>query len=179
MGRIEEAVKIILEEIGEDVSREGLIETPKRVAKMFLEVCSSLKEEPPDLKVFTNEENYNQMVIVKDIPYYSLCEHHLVTFFGTASVGYIPRKKYVGLSKIARTVEYFAKKPQVQERLTEEVADYLFNGLEPEGLIVVIKGRHLCMESRGIKKTGAETVTSAIRGYIDKQEFLQLLNTTK
>ena len=179
MGRIEEAVKIILEEIGEAVSREGLIETPKRVAKMFLEVCSSLREEPPDLKVFTNEENYNQMVIVKDIPYYSLCEHHLVTFFGTASVGYIPRKKYVGLSKIARTVEYFAKKPQVQERLTEEVADYLFNGLEPEGLIVVVKGRHLCMEARGVKKTGAETVTSAIRGYIDKQEFLHLLNTTK
>ena len=177
--KVEEAVKVILTEMGEDINREGLIETPNRVARYFQEIGSAIVTEPPNLKVFTNEEEYDQMIVVKEIPYYSICEHHLVTFFGTVAVGYIPNGKYVGLSKVARTVDYFSRKPQVQERLTEEIADYLFKGLEPQGLIVVVKGRHFCMEARGIKKPGAETVTSAIRGDIDKQEFLQLLNTTK
>ena len=177
--RVEEAIKVILEEIGENPEREGLVETPNRVARMYEEICSALHTPPPDLKVFTNEEEYDQMIIVKEIPFYSLCEHHLVTFFGKASVGYIPNGKYVGLSKIAKTVDYFARKPQVQERLTEEIADYLFDGLTPQGLIVVVKARHLCMEARGIKKSGAETVTSAIKGDIDKNEFLQLLDTMK
>lgn len=177
--RVEQAVRVILEEVGENPSREGLVETPNRVARYFQEVCSGLNESPPDLKVFTNEEKYNQMITVKDISYYSMCEHHLVTFFGTVAVGYIPTDKYVGLSKIARTVEYFSRKPQVQERLTEEIADYLFDGLKPQGLIVVVKGRHMCVEARGVKKPNTETITSAIRGDIDKQEFLHLLNTTK
>lgn len=173
--KVEDAVRVLLTELGEDVTREGLVETPNRVARYFQEVCASLRNPAPDLKDFANEEAYDQMVIVKDIPYYSLCEHHLVTFFGTVAVGYIPKDRYVGLSKIARVVEHFARKPQVQERLTQEVANYLFDGLNPEGVIVVVTGRHMCVESRGAKKSGVETVTSAIRGDIDKTEFLNLI----
>lgn len=179
VSRVEQAVRVILEEIGEDPDREGLIETPNRVARMYQEICGSLKEEPPHLKVFTNDAEYNQMVIVKDIPFYSLCEHHLATFFGTVSVGYLPNSKVVGLSKIGRTVEFFAKKPQLQERMTQEIADYLFDGLEPDGLIVMAKARHMCVESRGVKKSNCPTVTCAIKGDIDKQEFLNLLESTK
>lgn len=177
--KVEEAVKVILSEMGEDVDREGLLDTPNRVARYFKETSLALVSDPPNLQAFTNEEEYDQMIIVKDIQFHSMCEHHLVTFFGTASVGYIPNDKYIGLSKIARTVEYFSRKPQVQERLTEEVADYLFDGLDPQGLIVVVKGRHMCMESRGVRKANTETVTSAIRGKIDKQEFLHLIDSTK
>lgn len=175
--RVEDAVRVILEEIGEDPDREGLVETPNRVARMFQEVCGSLKNDPPNLKVFENDADYDQMVIVKDIPFYSLCEHHLVTFFGTVSVGYLPKGKVVGLSKIGRTVEYFARKPQLQERLTQEIADYLFDGIQPEGLIVMVKARHMCVESRGVKKPNCPTVTCAIKGRIDKNEFLNLLQT--
>lgn len=177
--RVEKAVTAILEEIGEDPSREGLVETPNRVARMFQEICSSLNDAPPELKVFTNDAGYDQMVIVKDIPFYSLCEHHLATFFGTVSVGYLPKDKVVGLSKIGRTVEFFSKKPQLQERLTQEIANYLYDGLEPEGLIVMAKARHMCVESRGVKKSNCPTVTCAIKGNIDKQEFLNLLESTK
>lgn len=177
MRKVEDAVRTILTEIGENPDREGLLETPNRVARYYKEVCEGLNIEPPDLKVFTNEEGYDQMIIVRDIPYYSLCEHHLVTFFGTVDVGYIPNGKYVGLSKIARTVTHFSKKPQIQERLTEEVANYLFEGLDPQGLIVVINGRHMCVEARGAKSMGSSTITSAIRGDIDKSEFLKLVNS--
>jgi len=179
MTRVEHAIRVILEEIGEDPDREGLVETPSRVARMFQEICGSLQKEPPALKVFTNDAGYDQMIIVKDIPFYSLCEHHLATFFGTVSIGYLPNGKVVGLSKMGRTVEYFARKPQLQERLTQEIADYLFEGIQPEGLIVMAKARHMCVESRGVKKSNCPTVTCAIKGKIDKQEFLNLLESTK
>ncbi|HOA84106.1 MAG TPA: GTP cyclohydrolase I [Thermodesulfovibrio thiophilus] len=138
----------------------------------------SIEELEQEQTMYNFEVEENHTYIANDIWVHN-CEHHLVTFFGKASVGYIPNGKYVGLSKIARTIDYFARKPQVQERLTEEIADYLFKGLTPQGLIVVVKARHLCMEARGIKKSGGETVTSAIKGDIDKNEFLQLLDTTK
>jgi len=177
--KISQAIKTILYEVGEDITREGILETPDRVMKMYREIYGGLLSKPPDLKVFTNKEGYDQMIIVKEIPFYSTCEHHLVPFFGMVSVGYIPRGYYVGLSKIARTVEHFSRKPQVQERLTQEIAEYLFGGLQPLGLMTVVKARHLCMEMRGIKKPGAETITSVVLGDIDKDEFLSFLGSVK
>lgn len=187
---IEHAVRNILIAIGEDPNREGLIETPKRVAKMYSEIYSSVTKTNDELieefgKVFCESdkdgaEKFGDMVIVKDIPYYSTCEHHLVTFFGKAHVAYIPKDKIIGLSKIARLVEAIAQRPQVQERITKDVADCLVKMLDPVGVIVVIEGRHMCMESRGVKKPGAKTITSAARGaFKDDQatrmEFLQLI----
>lgn len=175
MGRIAELITELLAEIGEDPTRAGVIDTPQRVERMYQEICAGLKEAAPACTAFDNEEHYDQMVIVKDIPFYSLCEHHLVPFFGKAHVGYLPADKYIGLSKIARVVEHYAKRPQVQERLTKQVSDYLFNLLEPAGIIVVLEAEHLCMSSRGVKKPGTKTITSAIEGNIDKGEFLSLL----
>ena len=173
--KMEEAVKTILQEMGEDVTREGLRDTPKRVAAMFLEVSESLGQEPPKIALFTNEEKYDQMVTVDKIKYFSMCEHHLVTFFGTVAVGYLPDKKYIGLSKIPRIVKYFASKPQIQEKLTQEIADYLFDTMEPIGLIVVVTGEHMCVGSRGAKQPGVITTTCAIKGNIDKNEFFTLI----
>jgi GTP cyclohydrolase I len=177
--KVMDSVRTILDEIGDDPEREGILETPKRVMEMYKEVFRGLTDDSPNLKVFTNKDGYDQMIVETDIPYYSYCEHHLVPFFGKAYVGYIPNGKYVGLSKIVRTVDYFARKPQIQERLTEEIADYLFDGLTPQGLIVVVDGRHLCVESRGIKKSGVMTTTSAIRGDIDKSEFFDIISGSR
>ncbi|MDR2106638.1 MAG: GTP cyclohydrolase I FolE [Coriobacteriales bacterium] len=164
--KIAQGVRLILEGIGEDPGREGLLDTPQRVARMYEEVCSGIGQEPTELFEKSFGENHTEMVLVKDIPFYSICEHHLVPFFGMAHVGYIPGRegRICGISKLARLVDVFAKRPQVQERLTSQVADTLVEQLEPQGVIVVIEAEHLCMSMRGVKKPGARTTTSAVRG---------------
>jgi len=179
---IEYCVKKILENIGEDINREGLKDTPKRVAKMYGEIFSSLNQKPPDITVFKNVEKYNQLLAETDLEFYSCCEHHLVPFFGVAHVGYIPNKHYIGLSKIARIVDYYARKPQVQERLTHEIAKDLFKRLKPIGVIVVIEATHLCMSMRGIKKPHHSTMTSCILpdpGKFPRTEFFDLLKARR
>ena len=164
--KIEQAVYMILEAIGEDPTREGLLDTPKRVARMYAEVFSGLHEDPSrHFNVQFTEEQHEEMVIVKDIPVYSMCEHHLVPFYGKAHVAYIPRKgKITGLSKFARVVEGFARRPQLQERLTSQIANAVMGELDPLGVIVVIEAEHMCMTMRGVKKAGSQTLTSAVRG---------------
>jgi GTP cyclohydrolase IA len=163
--KIEQAVYMLLEAIGEDPEREGLLDTPKRVARMYSEVFAGLHEDPSrHLKVQFSEE-HEEMVLVKDIPVYSMCEHHLVPFYGKAHVAYIPRKgKITGLSKFARVVEGFARRPQLQERLTSQIADAIMGELSPLGVLVVIEAEHMCMTMRGVKKAGSQTMTSAVRG---------------
>jgi len=164
--KIQQGVRLILEGIGEDPAREGLMDTPKRVANMYEEVLSGIGEDPGKLFEKSFCENHNEMVIVKDIPFYSICEHHLAPFFGMAHVGYIPGADGLicGISKLARLVDLFARRLQVQERLTSQVADTLVEELDPEGVIVVIEAEHLCMSMRGVKKPGSKTTTSAVRG---------------
>ncbi len=164
--RIEAAVKEILFAIGEDPDREGLIDTPKRIAKMYEEIFSGLKEDPSEhLKVNFTEENHEELVLVKDIPFYSVCEHHFVPFFGTAHIGYIPKDgRLTGLSKLARVLDTVAKRPQLQERITSTIADTIQDVMDPQGVIVVVEAEHMCMTMRGIKKPGSKTITSAVRG---------------
>ncbi len=164
--RIERAVREILAAIGEDPERDGLLDTPSRVARMYEEICSGLREDPSEhlLKMF--EADHDEMVLVRDIPLHSLCEHHLVPFVGKAHVAYIPNMqgRITGLSKIARLVDGFARRPQVQERLTQQIATALDKMLEPRGVLVVIEAEHLCMSMRGIRKSGSSTVTSSVHG---------------
>ena len=164
--RAERAIRELLLAIGEDPDREGLRETPARVARAYAEIFAGLHTDPTTVLDRTFSEDHRELVVVKDIPIYSTCEHHLVPFFGKAHIGYIPGEsgKVIGLSKLARVVDLFAKRPQVQERLTRQVADALVTKLEPHGVIVVIECEHLCMAMRGIRKPGAATVTSAVRG---------------
>lgn len=166
--RIERAVREILIAVGEDPDREGLVETPRRVAKSYAEVFAGLHQDPADLLATTFDIDHEEMVLVKDIPFYSTCEHHLVPFHGTAHIGYIPSHegKVTGLSKLARLVEVFARRPQVQERLTTQIVDALMEHLEPKGAIVVVECEHMCMSMRGVRKPGAKTVTSAVRGQL-------------
>ncbi len=170
--RIEKAVREILEAIGEDPDRDGLLNTPSRVARMYEEICSGLHEDPADHLAVVFEADHDEMVMVRDIPIYSLCEHHLVPFFGRAHVAYIPgdEGKITGLSKLARVVDGFAKRPQVQERLTVQVAEAMEAALQPKGVMVVIEAEHLCMSMRGIKKAGSTTVTSAVRGQFRRSD---------
>ena len=163
--KIEDAVKMILEAIGEDTSREGLQETPKRVARMYAEIFSGLHRDiSEDVKVFTEPGN-DEMILIGDIPFYSMCEHHLLPFHGKAHVVYIPREgKILGLSKVARIVDTLSRKPQVQERLTSEIADKIIEAVNARSVCVVIEAEHLCMTMRGIRKPGSKTVTSAMRG---------------
>lgn len=177
-----ELVRQLLRLIGEDPDREGLQETPLRFLKAMAEYTRGYREKPESvLKVFEDGgEGVDEMVIVRDIPVYSLCEHHLAPFFGKAYVGYVPDKKILGLSKISRLVEVYSRRLQVQERLTNQIADALAKHLQPLGVAVVIECRHLCMESRGVKHAGSSTVTSALRGSIKKnadtrKEFLSLI----
>ena len=164
--RIERAVREILIAIGEDPDRDGLIETPRRVARMYEEIFSGLGEDPGDHLSVVFESDHDEMVMVKDIPIYSVCEHHLVPWFGTAHVAYIPNDdgRITGLSKLARLVDGFSKRPQVQERLTTQVADCIEEVLAPRGVLVVVEAEHLCMSMRGVRKPGTQTVTSAVRG---------------
>lgn len=171
----------IIELLGLDLEDPNLVETPERVAKMYLELFAGLSEgAEPRVTFFPNDEGYTSMVMEKDIPFYSLCSHHFVPFYGHAHVAYIPNQSIVGLSKMARIVEFYARRPQLQERLTEQIAGFMAQKLDPQGVMVVVEARHLCVEMRGIKKPGALTVTSAIRGIFNTQsvreEFLDLLN---
>lgn len=164
--RVEAAVRELLIGIGENVDRDGLKDTPARVARAYAEQFGGLYTDPDEVLATVFAENHSEMVLVRDIPMYSTCEHHLVPFFGSAHVGYIPGRdgKVTGLSKLARVVEGYSKRPQVQERLTTQVAEALVKRLEPAGVIVVIEAEHLCMAMRGIRKPGAITTTSAVRG---------------
>jgi GTP cyclohydrolase IA len=169
-GRIEKAVREIIEALGEDPDREGLLETPERVAAFYAEVFDGVHRDPGDVvDAFFGEEHYQEIVMVREIPFYSMCEHHFVPFHGQAHVAYIPRGRVTGLSKLARLVEGFARRPQMQERLTAQVADALTERLEPLGVMVVVEAEHLCMSMRGVKKPGATTVTSAVRGIMESQ----------
>ncbi|MFI7453719.1 GTP cyclohydrolase I FolE [Nonomuraea sp. NPDC049714] len=165
-GRIEKAVREILYAIGEDPDRDGLLETPSRVARAYAEQFSGLGLIPEDVLTKVFDVDHDEMILVKDIEVYSTCEHHLVPFYGVAHVGYIPNEQgqVTGLSKLARLVDVFARRPQVQERMTSQIADGMMRVLEPRGVIVVIEAEHLCMTMRGVRKPGAKTVTSAVRG---------------
>jgi GTP cyclohydrolase IA len=168
--RIEKAVQEIIEALGEDAGREGLVDTPQRVAKFYAEVFDGLNRDPGDVvDAFFGEEHYQEIVMVREIPFYSMCEHHFVPFHGQAHVAYMPRGRVTGLSKLARLVDGFARRPQMQERLTAQVADALNERLDPLGVLVVIEAEHLCMSMRGVKKPGATTVTSAVRGVMESQ----------
>lgn len=169
--KIAKGVRLILEAIGEDPQREGLFETPERVARMYEEIFCGLKQNAADHLNVTFSENHEEMILVKDIPIYSMCEHHLLPFYGFAHVAYIPKGgRITGLSKLARVVESYAKRPQLQERLTSQVADTLMDKLIPRGVMVVIEAEHMCMTMRGIKKAGSMTITSAVRGIFKTNE---------
>ncbi len=166
---IEGAVRTILTAIGEDPDREGLVETPRRVARMYAEVFSGLRITPESVvETIFEDEEHHEIVMVRDIPFYSMCEHHLIPFHGRAHVAYTPRGTVTGLSKLARLVETYARRPQMQERLTTQVADTLMEALEPYGVMVVVEAEHLCMSMRGVRKPGSITVTSAVRGSFDE-----------
>jgi GTP cyclohydrolase I len=164
--RIAAAVREILAAIGEDPDRDGLLDTPSRVARMYAEICAGLHADPTDHLATMFEAGHDEMVMVRDIPMYSLCEHHLIPFIGKAHVAYIPNRSgnVTGLSKIARLVDGYAKRPQVQERLTRQVADALEATLQPRGVLVVMEAEHLCMSMRGVRKAGSSTVTSSVTG---------------
>ena len=178
--RIAQHVSGILDELGLDRTDPNLLETDIRVAKMYLEMFRGLREGArPRVTTFPNDEEYTGMVMEKDIPFYSMCSHHFVPFYGHAHIAYIPSGRIVGLSKLPRILEFYAKRPQLQERLTEQVVTFMEEELKPQGAMVVIEARHLCVEMRGVKKPGAMTVTSAIRGTFHerpvREEFLDLL----
>lgn len=166
--QIEEAVRTILTAIGDNPGREGLRDTPTRVANMYAELFAGMKEDPASHLDVCFSENYDEMVILRDIPFYSMCEHHLLPFMGKAHVAYLPDNKVVGLSKLARVVEAYARRPQVQERLTAQIADLLMSQLGAKGAAVIIEANHTCMTIRGVKKPGSVMVTSAIRGLFRK-----------
>ena len=179
---IRTAVTSIVKAIGEDPNREGLADTPGRVAEMYAELFTGLNINPQEELAVGYEEGHREMVIVRDIPFYSMCEHHLLPFYGTAHIGYIPdvSGRVVGLSKLARVVEIVASRPQIQERMTTEIADAIMDGLKPSGVAVVVQAEHMCMVMRGVKKQGSNIVTSAIRGAFythpeSRMEFFSLL----
>jgi len=182
---IQRAVRLIIEAVGEDPRREGLADTPRRIAEMYAEVFSGLHQDPLALlAVGFDSMLHHEMVILKDIPFYSMCEHHFLPSRGVVHVGYIPNGRIVGISKIARAVEVLARRPQVQERLTSQLADLLMDGLKADGAAVVIEAEHLCMNMRGVKKPGSTIVTSATRGVFRKDartraEFLSLIRGTR
>ncbi|MBU5454409.1 GTP cyclohydrolase I FolE [Caproiciproducens sp. MSJ-32] len=178
--KIIDGVKLILEGIGEDINREGLVETPDRIARMYEEIFSGLNANAEKELSKTFEVDQNNLVLEKDIRFYSMCEHHFVPFYGKAHIAYIPKGRVVGLSKLARCVEIYAKKPQLQERLTNEVANAIMEYLDAEGVMVVIEAEHMCMSMRGIKKPGSKTLTTACKGcfkedYNLRREVLDLI----
>ena len=180
--KIQEGVRLILEGIGEDVKRSGLKDTPERIARMYGEIFAGLKTPVEDLLKPIEGESHDEMVLLKGIPFYSVCEHHLLPFIGRAHIAYIPSGKIVGISELVRALEYFAKRPQVQERLTSQLADMIMSKLKPRGCMVIIDAEHLCMSMRGIKKPGSKTVTSAVRGIFrakqnTREEMLNLIKT--
>jgi GTP cyclohydrolase I len=184
VGAIAEHLGAVLDLLHLDRTDHNLRETPERVARMYLEMFRGLREgAEPEITMFPNEEGYSSMVMERDIPFYSMCAHHFVPFYGHAHIAYIPRQRIVGLSKMPRILEFYAKRPQIQERLTEQVADFMWSRLGPLGAMVVVEARHLCVEMRGVKKAGALTVTSAIRGCFEeikvREEFLSFLSRSR
>jgi len=178
--QIEHHVREILRLIGEDVDREGLLDTPARVTRMYEEIFAGYQIDPRDMLGTTFDEQHEELVIVKDIVYYSQCEHHMAPFFGKVHIGYIPSGKIAGLSKLARLVDAVTKRLQVQERITSQIADIMEEVLHPHGVMVVVEGEHLCMCARGVKKYGSHTVTSGVRGEFRtnsalRSEFLSLI----
>jgi len=179
--KIEKGVRLILEGIGEDTERPGIKDTPRRVAEMYTEIFSGLETRTDGLLTPIKGETHDEMVLIKDIPFYSVCEHHLTPFFGKAHIAYVPSEgNIVGLSKLAQALEALAKRPQVQERLTAQLADLIMDSLGPKGAMVVIDCEHLCMSMRGVKKPGSRTVTSAVRGIFrsktsTRNEMLELI----
>jgi GTP cyclohydrolase I len=162
--KIENAVRQILQAVGEDLNREGIKKTPIRVARMYAELLGGMREDPKRHLDGVFTENYDEIVLLRDIPFYSICEHHLMPFIGSAHVAYLPKGKVLGVSKLARIVDSFARRLQVQERLTDQIADFLMNNLKPYGVAVVLEASHSCMTIRGIKKPGSVMVTSSLRG---------------
>ncbi|MBP2001702.1 GTP cyclohydrolase I [Paenibacillus shirakamiensis] len=178
--QVEHHIREILKLIGEDVEREGLLDTPARVTRMYEEIFAGYEVDPREVLGVTFEENHEELVIVKDIVYYSQCEHHMAPFFGKVHIGYIPSGRIAGLSKLARLVEAVTRRLQVQERITSQIADIMEEVLAPQGVMVVVEGEHLCMCSRGVKKPGSKTVTSGVRGTFrsdaaSRAEFLSLI----
>lgn len=171
--KVEQAIRLLLEGIGEDPDREGLVETPDRIARMYEEICGGMNEDAAEhlKKTFTAENN--EMVVEKDITFYSMCEHHMLPFYGKVHIAYIPDGKVVGLSKLARTVEVFARRLQLQEQLTGQIADALMEHMQAKGAIVMIEAEHMCMTMRGIKKPGSQTVTLARRGVFETAPALE------
>lgn len=171
--KIKEGVKLILEGIGEDLNREGLKDTPDRVARMYAEIFAGMHEDAKNHLSRTFNTDTSDMVVEKDITFYSTCEHHLMPFFGKAHIAYIPDGKVVGISKLARTVEVYARRPQLQEQLTSQIADAIMENLAPKGIMVVIEAEHTCMTMRGVKKPGTKTVTMTARGAFKDDKTLQ------
>ena len=184
LAKIEKAVSEILAAVGEDTSREGLLDTPKRVAKMYAELLAGAQSDPKEHLRTVFREDYDEVVLLKDIPFYSICEHHMMPFIGKAHVAYLPDGQILGVSKLARVVDCFARRLQVQERLTVQVADFLMENLKPKGVAVVIEAAHSCMTIRGAREPGAAMVTSALRGIFirdpkSRSEVLGLMNVDK
>jgi GTP cyclohydrolase I len=180
--KIEKAVKTIIEAIGEDPAREGLAGTPKRLAEMYADIFSGVGADPRDVLTIGFDEGHHEMVILKDIPFYSMCEHHFLPFFGLVHIGYIPRGRLVGASKLPRAVDILAKRPQLQERLTSQIAEAIVDAIHPGGVGVVIEAEHLCMTMRGVRKPGSKIVTSAMRGLFrdnasTRAEFMSLIES--
>ena len=178
--KIEQAVAAIIEAIGEDPKREGLVGTPRRIAEMYDEIFAGIHHDPKEELQVGFKEEHHEMVIFKDIPFYSMCEHHFLPFYGLVHIGYIPSGRVVGASKMGRVVEVLAKRPQLQERLTTQIADTIVEVLQPQGVAVVVQAEHLCMTMRGVKKPGSNIVTSATRGLFrrspaTRSEFLSLV----
>lgn len=171
--KISQAVTLLLEGIGEDTAREGLRETPERIARMYEEIFAGMDQNPQELLGKTFPAAGAGMVLEKDIVFYSICEHHLLPFYGKAHIAYLPKGEVVGLSKLARTVEIYARRPQIQEQLTAQIADALMEYLRPEGVMVMLEAEHMCMTMRGVKKPGAQTVTVVTRGVFAKEPLLQ------
>lgn len=177
---VEDALRHLIKSIGDDPDREGLRDTPRRIAEMYREMFSGLEAKPEEALSASFQEGHEGLIMLKDIPFFSMCEHHFLPFIGAAHVGYLARGRILGLSKVARLLEALARRPQVQERLTDQLAEYIWQGVQPEGVAVVVKAEHLCMTIRGVKKPGTQVVTSALRGrFADdahaRQEFLSML----
>lgn len=171
--KIEEAVKLLLEGIGEDVTREGLVDTPNRIARMYEEIYRGMDEDASQHLRKTFSVDSNEIVVVKNITFYSMCEHHLMPFYGKAHIAYLPDGKVVGISKLARTVEVYARRPQIQEQLTTQIAEAVMEYLKPQGVMVMLEAEHLCMTMRGVEKPGSQTVTMAARGCFAEEQQLK------
>ena len=181
--KIKKAMASIIQAIGEDYRREGLVDTPNRIAQMYDELFSGLDQNPSHVLSTSFEEGHDEMVVLKEIPFFSMCEHHFLPFYGSASIGYIPSGRVVGASKLARALDILARRPQLQERLTRQLADTIFDAMQPDGVAVVLKAEHMCMSIRGVKKLGGKVVTFASCGSIRarnevRREFYSMLRET-